>query len=148
PVTVDEPINLSGMEMKLDRRAEWRQIYHECWRHLRDFFWDPDMHGVDWKAMRQRYEPLLEHVAHRADLTYVIGEMGAELHVSHVYVGSGEMPNPPRIPLGLLGAKLRKDPETGYVQIVKMLKGARWDPALRAPLNEIGVGAKDGDWII
>jgi tricorn protease len=148
PVTISEPLNLSGMEMQLDRAAEWKQIFHECWRQMRDFFYDPNMHGVDWKAMRDRYEPLVAHVSHRADLTYIIGEMIGELNVGHTYVGGGDMPRPARLPLGLLGAKLRKDPKTGYVQIVKVHKGNRWDARLRSPLNEIGVEAKDGDWII
>jgi tricorn protease len=148
PVTISEALDLSGMEMNLERAAEWRQIFNECWRQMRDFFYDPDMHGVDWKAMRQRYEPLVEHVSHRADLTYVIGEMIGELNVGHAYVGGGDMPHPPRVPMGLLGAKLRKDPKTGFVQIVKVLKGARWDPGLRSPLHELGVDAKDGEWIV
>jgi tricorn protease len=148
PVNVSEPLNLSGMEMQLDRAAEWEQIFNECWRQMRDFFYDPAMHGVDWKAMRERYAPLVAHVGHRADLTYVIGEMIGELNVGHAYVGGGDYPHPPRLPLGLLGAKLRKDPESGYVQIVKVLKGERWDGALRSPLYELGVGAKDGEWIV
>ncbi len=73
---------------------------------MRDFFFDPNMHGVDWKAMRTKYEPLVPHVSHRADLTYVIGEMIGELNAGHTYVGGGDMPHPPRIPIGLLGAKL------------------------------------------
>ena len=88
------------------------------------------------------------YVSHRADLTYVIGEMIGELNVGHAYVGGGDMPKAARVPMGLLGGKLRKDPKTGYVQIVRMLKGARWDANLHSPLNELGVEAKDGDWII
>jgi tricorn protease len=148
PVTISTPLSLTGMEMRLDRTAEWKQIYHECWRQMRDFFYDPTMHGVDWKAMRDRYEPLLPHVAHRADLTYLIGEMISELNAGHAYVGGGEMPQPARIPQGLLGAKLRKDPETGYVQIVKVLRGNHWDPTLRSPLNQLGAQARDGEWIL
>jgi tricorn protease len=148
PVTISSPLVLSNMEMKLDRAAEWKQIYGECWRQMRDFFYDPTMHGVDWRLMRERYEPLVPHVAHRADLTYVIGEMISELNAGHAYVGGGEMPRPARIPLGLLGANLRKDPATGYVQITKVLRGNRWDPALRSPLNELGAQAKDGDFIV
>src|SRR5439155_20663105 len=62
PVTVTEALDLSGMEMKLDRRQEWEQIFNECWRQERDFFYDPNMHGVDWKAIHDRYEPLVKHV--------------------------------------------------------------------------------------
>ncbi len=148
PVSISTGLDLSGMEMMLDRRAEWKQIFHECWRQMRDFFYDPTMHGVDWPAMRQRYEILLPHVAHRADLTYVIGEMISELNAGHAYVGGGDLPQPKRIPLGLLGARLRKDPTSGYFQIVKVLKGSRWDPELRSPLNELGINAKDGDFIL
>jgi tricorn protease len=148
PVTVSEPLNLSAMEVKLDRRAEWEQIYRECWRQMRDFFYDPNMHGVDWPAMRARYEPLVAHVGHRADLTYIIGEMIGELNVGHAYVGGGDMPHPQRLPLGLLGARLKRDPDTGFYQIVKIFKGERWDPHLHSPLNDLGVDAKEGDWIV
>jgi tricorn protease len=142
------PLNLSGMEMKLDRHAEWKQIFNESWRQMRDFFYDPNMHGVDWPAMKKKYEPLLAHVNHRADLSYVIGEMISELNVGHAYVGGGEMPAAHRIPLGLLGADLKRDPKSGYYQIVKILPGANWDKTLRSPLTEIGVGAREGDYLI
>jgi tricorn protease len=135
------------MEVRLDRKAEWKQIYHECWRQMRDFFYDPNMHGVDWKAMRDRYEPLVEHVAHRADLTYIIGELISELNAGHAYVGGGDMPRPDRVPLGLLGAKLKSAPGTKFVQIQKVLRGSSWDPALKSPLAEIGLNVKDGEWI-
>jgi tricorn protease len=147
PVSIGEGLNLSGMEVRLDRKAEWKQIYHECWRQMRDFFYDPNMHGVDWKAMRDRYEPLVEHVAHRADLTYIIGELISELNAGHAYVGGGDMPRPDRVPLGLLGAKLKSAPGTKFVQIQKVLRGSSWDPALKSPLAEIGLNVKDGEWI-
>lgn len=148
PISLGDGLNLSAMEVTLDRQAEWTQIYHECWRQMRDFFYDPGMHGVDWKAMRARYEPLVAHVAHRADLTYVIGELIGELNAGHAYVGGGDLPRPTRLPLGLLGARLRKDPKTGFVQIVRVLRGNRWDPRLRSPLNDLGVEARDGEWIV
>jgi len=148
PVTISEPLDLSGMEMHLDRRQEWAQIYNECWRQMRDFFFDPNMHGVDWKAMHDKYAPLVQHVNHRADLTYVIGEMIGELNCGHTYVGGGEMPHPARIQTGLLGAELTRDAKTGYYRIKKILPGANWNGALRSPLTEIGVDAKEGDYII
>ncbi len=143
-----EHLNLSGMEMKRDRHQEWAQIFRECWRQMRDFFYDPNMHGVDWKAMRARYEPLVAHVNHRADLTYVIGEMIAELNVGHAYVGGGDMPHPPRVLTGLLGAQLRRDPKTGYYQVTKILQGANWDKRLHSPLTEIGINVHEGDYIL
>jgi tricorn protease len=148
PVTISEPLDLSGMEMYLDHKKEWAQIYNECWRQMRDFFFDPNMHGVDWKGVRDKYAPLVPHVNHRADLTYIIGEMIGELNCGHTYVGGGEMPHPARIQTGLLGAELTRDPKTGYYRIKKILPGANWNGALRSPLTEIGVDAKDGDYII
>src|SRR5205807_953799 len=134
-VNITEALDLSGMEMQLDRAAEWKQMYHECWRQMRDFFFDEKMHGVDWPAIQKKYEPLVAHVNHRADLTYVIGEMIGELNVGHAYVGGGDMPHPARVPLGLLGARLERDPATGYCKITRILRGAAWNPKLPAPLN-------------
>jgi tricorn protease len=148
PIPPGPAVDLSGLEMRLDRHAEWKQIYNECWRQMRDFFYDPNMHGVDWKAVRDKYAPLVEHVEHRADLTYIIGEMIGELNAGHTYVGGGDMPQPKRVQTGLLGAELRRDGRTGYYQIVRILRGANWDPALRSPLTEIGVNAKEGDYIL
>jgi tricorn protease len=147
PIGSPGNLNLSAMAMKLDPHVEWRQIFNECWRQMRDFFYDPGMHGVDWKAVRAKYEPLVAHVNHRADLTYIIGEMIGELNAGHTYVGGGDMPRPPRIPTGLLGAQLERDAGTGFYNITHILRGANWDPALRSPLTEIGVNAKEGDYI-
>lgn len=141
-------LDLSGMEVRLDRQAEWKQIFNECWRQMRYFFYDPGLHGVDWPAVRKKYEVLVPHVRHRYDLTYVIGEMISELNAGHAYVGGGDSPDVPRIKTGLLGAELAKDPKTGYYQIKKILKGANWSPTLRSPLTEIGVDVHEGDYII
>ncbi|MCW5556342.1 MAG: PDZ domain-containing protein [Verrucomicrobiae bacterium] len=145
--TSDKKLNLADLKVTLDRRAEWNQIYAECWRQMRDFFYAPNLHGVDWPAMRQRYEPLLAHVQHRMDLTYVIGELIGELNAGHAYVGGGDSPKPERIPLGLLGAKLRRD-ASGYPRIDRILRGHNWDAKYRSPLTEIGVHVRAGDFLI
>jgi tricorn protease len=145
--TADKKLNLGDLTVQLDRAAEWKQIYTECWRQMRDFFYDPSMHGVDWPAIRQRYEPLVAHVRHRADLTYVIGEMIGELTTGHTYVGGGDYPKPERIPLGLLGAQITRDP-SGYYRIQHILRGQNWDAKYRSPLTEIGVNVKEGDFIL
>jgi tricorn protease len=141
-------LDLSDLKVTLDRHAEWRQMFNESWRQMRDFFYAPNMHGVDWPAMRRTYEALLPYVNHRADLTYVIGEMISELNVGHAYVGGGDLPRPVRTPMGLLGATLQRDPQSKYFRIAKIFKGQNWDPALRSPLTEIGVDAKAGDYIL
>ena len=147
-IDAKDKLNLSDLDAKLDRRAEWNQIYNECWRQMRDFFFAPNMHGVDWPKIRTKYEPLLQYVNHRTDLTYIIGEMIGELNIGHTYVGGGDYPKPERIMTGLLGAKIETDPASGYYQIKEILKGQNWDKGLRSPLTEIGVDAKEGDYII
>lgn len=148
PISIQERLDLSDMKVDLDRHAEWRQIFHESWWQMRDFVYAPNMHGMDWEAVRDQYEPLLEHVNHRADLTYVIGEMISELNVGHTYVGGGDMPRPDRIQLGLLGADIVKDGASGYFRINRILRGQNWDAGRRSPLTEIGVDVDEGDYII
>ncbi len=143
-----EFVDTSDMKVRLDRHAEWQQIFAESWRQMRDFFYAPNMHGVDWAAMKKNYEPLVAHVNHRADLTYIIGEMIGELNVGHSYVGGGDLPRPDRIPMGLLGAQVQRDPQTKFFKITRIFKGQNWDPSLRSPLTEIGVDAKAGDYIV
>ena len=145
--TKDKTLDLSEMKVRLDRQAEWRQIFNESWRQMRDFFYAPNLHEVDWESMRQRYAPLVGHVRHRADLTYVIGEMIGELSAGHAYVGGGDYPKPERIPMGLLGAELERHP-SGYYRIGRIMKGHNWDPKYRAPLTGIGVKIAEGDYIV
>src|SRR5207244_2857371 len=82
-VDLKDKLDLTGMEVKVDKHQEWAQIYNESWRQMREFFYAPNMHGVDWEANRRKYEPLVAFVNHRADLTYVIGEMISELSIGH-----------------------------------------------------------------
>lgn len=147
-ITLSDTLNLAHMEVNLDHKAEWRQMFHECWRQMRDFFYDPGMHGVDWALMKKKYEPLVEHVSHRADLSAIIGDMISELSAGHCYVGGGELPKIKRLPQGLLGAELERDDTSGFFKITKILKGANWDKALRSPLTELGVNVKAGDYLI
>ncbi len=146
-IDIKDKLNLSGMEMKLNRQEEWAQIYNECWRQMRDFLYAPNMHGVNWDGMRKKYEPLLKHVNHRNDLTYLIGELIGELNVGHAYVGGGDRPAVQRLPMGLLGAKLQRDKASRFYRITRILKGENWNSNLRSPLTEIGVDVKEGDYI-
>ena len=145
---LSERLNLSGLKINLDRQAEWKQIYEESWREMRDFFYAPNMHGVNWEKVRKDYEPLLSFVRHRADLTYIIGEMIGELSAGHTYVGGGDLPKRERVKTGLLGAVIEKDAASGYFRIRKILKGQNWDKTERSPLTEIGVDAREGDYIL
>ncbi|MDR1121999.1 MAG: PDZ domain-containing protein [Dysgonamonadaceae bacterium] len=146
-ISIDKPINLSELKTIVNLREEWKQIYNECWRQMRDFFYDPGMHGVNWKSIREKYAPLVEHVNDRNDLNYIIGEMIGELNVGHAYIGGGDRYNPPRVKTGLLGAEISRDP-SGYYKIDRILEGRNWTEDLRSPLSELGVNAKNGDYII
>jgi len=144
---IKEKLNLSDMKVNLDRHAEWKQIFEESWRQMRDFFYAPNMHGLDWKAVENNYEPLVQYVNHRADLTYIIGEMIGELNIGHAYVGGGDYPKAPRIPMGLLGAQIDRD-KSDFYKIEKILKGQNWTSDTRSPLTDVGVKVKEGDYII
>ena len=147
PIKITKPMDLSGMKMSVNLKEEWAQIFDESWRQMRDFFYAPNMHGVDWEAMREKYGVLVPYVAHRSDLSYIIGELVGELNVGHAYVNNGERPMPKRIPMGLLGAKLTKD-DSGYFKIERILDGANWSNTLRSPLKDIGVNVNEGEYII
>lgn len=144
---LSEKLNLSDLEIHLNRHQEWEQIFNQVARAVRDFFYVDNMHGLNWAANVKKYEQLLEHVNHRLDLTYVMGEMVGELNVGHAYVGGGDYEKPDRIKTGLLGAQVELD-ESGYYKITKILDGANWDKSLRSPLQEIGVNVSVGDYII
>jgi tricorn protease len=147
-IKVTDKLNLSGLKIQINKHEEWEQIYKESWRQMRDFFYSPNMHGVDWKAQGDKYDELVKYVNHRNDLTYIIGELIGELNIGHSYVGGGERPQPERINTGLLGAEISKDKASGYFRIDKILKGQNWDGQVRSPLTEIGVNAKEGDYIL
>jgi tricorn protease len=140
-------VSLADMKIRVDKHDEWIQIFNESWRQMRDFYYAPNMHGLDWKAIHDKYAVLAAAVNQRADLDYVIGEMIAELNSGHAYVNGGDIPRHDRINTGLLGAKLSRD-GSGYFRIDKILEGASYDPALRSPLNEVGVNVHKGDFII
>ncbi len=148
PINPETKLDLAGMECTVDPRQEWNQIFEECWRQMKYFFYAPNMHGVDWAAVRERYRPLAASVGSRADLTYVIGEMIGELSTGHTYVGGGDVPRPRRLNVGMLGAQFERDAKTGFYRIAKILKGQNWDPSLRSPLTDVGVNVKEGEYII
>ena len=146
-IDLKDPVNFSDMKITIDYAKEWTQIYDEAWRAFRDGFYLENMHGVDWKAMKQKYAVLLPYVKNRQDLTYLIGEMIGELNCGHAYVNTGEMDRPKRIKTGLLGAEVSRD-KSGFFRLEKILPGESWSPSLRSPLTEPGIEAQVGDFIV
>ena len=138
-------LNVS-LRMRLDRTAEWRQMFEEAWRYQRDFFYDPGMHGRDWDVVRQRYEPLLSHVAHRSDLNYVLDQMNGELSVGHSFVFGGDMPEVDSPGAGLLGADLVA--HEGRWRIDRIYTFESWNPQMQAPLDRPGLDVEAGDYVL
>ena len=141
-------VSTAGLMVDREPAEEWAQIFDEVWRRFRDFFYVENMHGYDWEALRQRYRPLLAHVAHRSDLNYVLGEMVAELNVSHAYISGGDWETPDRPPVALPGAVFQLDPAAGRYRISEIFSGHNEEPRYRAPLTEIGVDARVGDYVL
>ena len=141
---------VSTAGLKVDRipAEEWEQIFDEVWRRYRDFFYAENMHGYDWEALRTQYSELLEHVAHRSDLNYVIGEMIAELSVGHAYVGGGDYEIPDRHRVALPGANFELDEKAGRYRLVGILHGQNEEPRYRAPLTEVGVEVEEGAYVL
>lgn len=136
----------TNVRVRVDPREEWRQIFQEAWRLQRDFFYVPNMHGADWNAVRALYEPLVEHVGHRSDLTHLLDVMQGELSVGHSFVQEGDVPTIDRPTIGLLGADL--EVHEGRYRITRIYTGENWNPELRAPLSAPGIDVKEGDYLL
>ncbi|HEY8090669.1 MAG TPA: PDZ domain-containing protein, partial [Polyangiaceae bacterium] len=134
------------MEVWVDPRAEWRQIYHEVWRIERDFLYDPHAHGLDLAAAEKLYARYLDGLSSREDLNDVLSDALGNIVLGHVWVGGGEGPHQDHVSVGLLGADYAI--EDGHYRIAKILRGENWNPKLRAPLTAPGVDVKEGDYLL
>lgn len=143
---LDKKMPTDQMEMTVVPREEWKQLFNDAWRLERDFFYDPNMHGVDWNLMRERYGKLIDYAVTRWDVNYIIGELISELNSSHTYRGGGDVEQAPSRPVGYLGVDWAL--ENGAYKIKKIIKGAQWDTEVRSPLDASGVNVKEGDYIL
>lgn len=141
-------LKLDDMVMKIDPRKEWAQIYTDGWRIFRDYFYVGNLHGVDWKGIRERYSPLVPHIGHRADLDYILGEIIAETNTGHAYVNWGDFERVKRLDTGLLGADLVADTASGRYRIARIYPGENWEESRRSPFTEQGVQVKEGDYLL
>lgn len=141
-------LDVSQMQTLLDKKSEWKQVYTESWRHFRDFFYDPNMHGYDWDSLYRRYEPLVKYATTRDDMTYIIGELIAELDAGHAYVSGGDKEQITPIKTGLLGADFEYDAKAKAYKIKKILQGMNWENSMRSPLTEPGLNINVGDYIL
>ncbi|HEY4595729.1 MAG TPA: PDZ domain-containing protein, partial [Thermoanaerobaculia bacterium] len=144
----DGKLDLEKLTLRIQPKDEWRQEYMDAWRIFRDWFYDPNLHGVDWKAIRDRYAQELPYMSNRADLDYLLTEMGGEVSVGHAYVEpSGNAPGPKRVDGALLGAEIAADP-SGYYRVERIFPGENWQQDFRSPLTEPGVHVEVGDYIL
>ncbi|HLH53871.1 MAG TPA: PDZ domain-containing protein [Verrucomicrobiae bacterium] len=142
----EKKLPIQSLETLVDPVAEWHQLFTETWRLERDYFYDPNMHGVDWKKMRERYSQLLDDAVTRWDVNYVLGELIAELNASHTYRSGGDVESPKQQGVGYLGVDFAI--ENGAYRIKKIVHAAPWDAETRSPLAEPGVEVKEGDYLL
>jgi tricorn protease len=135
-----------ALRMLLDRREEWRQMFDESWHYMRDFFYDPNMHGRDWTEVRERYRPLVPWINHRSDLNYVMDMVNGELSVGHSFVFGGDMPSVESPSGGLLGADLKVD--DGRWRIDRIYTFESWNADLKAPLDRPGLKVVAGNYLL
>lgn len=143
-----KPVSTGAMAVDSNPTEEWTTIFDQAWRRFRDFFYVDNMHGYDWDAIGEQYQTLLEHVAHRSDLNYVIGEMIAELNVGHAYIAGGDFELPERPQVALPGARFELDEASNRYRIAHLFDGHNEEAKYRAPLRAIGVDASEGDFLL
>lgn len=145
-----EKKTLATRDLVMDRvpAEECREIYDQTWRRFRDFFYVKNMHGYDWKALGEQYRPWLAHVTHRSDLTYVLTELISELNIGHTYTEGGDQAMPERAKVGLPGAQFGLDAASGRYRLTRIYRGHNEEPKYRSPLTEVGVDAREGDYVL
>ncbi len=135
-----------NLQMRLNPKQEWRQMFVEAWRYQRDYFYDPNMHGRDWQRVYERYMPFVEHIKHRHDLNYVLDMVNGELSVGHSFVFGGDYPEVAESKAGLLGADLIQ--HKGAWKVARIYTSESWNPNLKGPLDQPGLNIKEGDYIV
>jgi tricorn protease len=147
PPAADEGVlKTQGLEVRVDPREEWKQMYREVWRIQRDFFYDPGYHGLDLQAAEMKYEPYLQGLGSRRDLNYLFAEALGEMTVGHMFIRGGDNPEVKKVQIGLLGADYKI--ENGRYRFARIFNGENWNRDLRAPLTQPGVNVAEGDYLL
>ncbi|MEP6926905.1 MAG: PDZ domain-containing protein [Ginsengibacter sp.] len=142
----EKPLHISEMQMLVNPMEEWKQILTDVWRLERDYFYDPNMHGVNWEQAKQRYSNMLGGASTREDLNFIIGEMIGELNSSHTYQGGGDLEKESSHTVGYLGVDY--EPEGNFYKIKKIIRGAPWDAEVRSSLDMPGVNISEGSYLL
>ncbi len=146
-----QKVSTAGMDLSIDPREEWRQIFKDVWRFYRDYFYEPTMHGCDWKALGDHYSAWIDDCTSREDVNWVIAELISELNIGHAYVtGAGDVESSPNVSVGMLGCDLSLD-RSGAApayRITTIFQGGPWDADARGPLAQPGIDVKEGDYLL
>jgi tricorn protease len=145
PAPTDGMVSMS-LRMEINRLEEWKQIFNEAWRYQRDYFYDRNMHGRNWKEVWAQYEPLIPYIRHRADLTYLLDQLGGEASVGHSFVFGGDFPALDTSKVGVLGADLVAD--EGRWKIKRIFTTESWNPGVVAPLAQPNLKVQEGNYIL
>ncbi len=144
-----EDLDLSGLRMWFNPTEEWWQIFVESWRMERDFYYDPNMHGIDWQAMKEKYGKLMHYASCRQDVQFIIGELIGELNTSHTYVFGGDVQRRPhRVNVGLLGVDWGIDAKNNRYRFEKIYRIADWSNQMIPPLGKPGINLEDGSYLL
>jgi len=141
-------VDLGRVRVAVDPGREWAQMLREAWRLQRDNFWTPDMSGVDWDLVWERYSRLLPRIATRGELSDLMWEMQGELGTSHAYEMGGDYRHGPGYGQGFLGADLVWDAGAGGYRIEALVRGDPWAEGQGSPLRAPGVRVRPGDVIL
>ena len=139
---LENEVPFQGMNVTIDPSAEWKQVLRDAWRIERDFFYDPNMHGIDWKATYDHYAAMLDDCISRRDVSFIIREMISELNVGHAYYNEGDVEQAPKASVAVLGARLEL--HEGAFRVAELFRGSAWDDDARNSL--VANGVKVGDY--
>ncbi len=141
-------VDLDRIPVSVVPREEWRQMYSEAWRLQKEHFWTPDMSGVDWEEVYERYLPVLDRVGTRVEFSDLMWEMQGELGTSHCYEMGGDYRPRPNWRQGFLGADLDLNRRTGKWSVQRIPMGDSWDSEYASPLAAPGLNLQPGDEIL
>ncbi len=144
-----QPLALGDLKMWLDPKAEWKQIFNEAWRYERDYYYEPNMHGIDWDQMKVRYGKMMDNATCRQDVVFTIGELIGELNTSHTYVYGGDIKRKAdRVSVGLLGADYEADEAAGRYRFKRILRNENWSSEAYPPLDRPEINVKEGNYLL
>jgi tricorn protease len=149
------PLDSAGLTKTIDPREEWEQIFTDAWRRHRDFFYVENMHGVDWDGVYDQYHAMLQDAASREDVSFIIGEMIAELNIGHAYYFGGDVEQTDTKSVGMLGVDFAVGTEAdeggttrSAYKVAKIYEGAAWDSDARNPLKQQGMDVQEGTYLL